>query len=189
MSNMLKPVEVSEAVEVEAAPQRLKVKGPLGEAERDIPRGIELHYDPASRLISVRRHSNDRRSRAMHGLYRSLVANMVEGVTKGFRKELEVHGTGYSVNVRGDKLVLQVGFCHEVVFDIPEGLQVEVGQNAAQPDNPAKFVISGTDKERVGQFAAEVRATRIPEPYKGKGIRYAGEHVRRKQGKAFGGME
>jgi large subunit ribosomal protein L6 len=125
----------------------------------------------------------------MHGLHRSLLANKVCGVKEGFQKNLEIHGTGYSVTNKGNKLVLSIGFCHDVVFEIPDDIDVEIQQEAAQPDNPAKFAVKGIDKAQVGQFAANIRAVRPPEPYKGKGIRYADEHVRRKEGKAFAGME
>lgn len=189
MSNMLKPIAVPAGVNVEVAGQRVKVKGPLGELQRECPDPLQVSYDASRRLISVQRQGDDRHSRSLHGLYRTLMAGMVEGVTKGFRKSLEIHGTGYSVNQRGNKLVLQAGFCHEVILDVPAGIRVEIQQNAAQPDNPAKFSIQGVDKEQLGQFAANVRAVRPPEPYKGKGIRYADEHVRRKEGKAFAGME
>lgn len=189
MSNANKPIEVPAGAEVEFTPTHVKVKGPLGELERDIPGELKLDYDEPTRRITLSRGGNDRRSRSLHGLYRSLVANMVDGVVKGWQKAMELHGTGYSVNVKGTSLVLQVGFCHEVPLEIPDKIEVEVAQNAAQPDNPAKFLIKGIDKGQVGQFAANVRATRPPEPYKGKGIRYADEHVRRKEGKAFVGTE
>lgn len=125
----------------------------------------------------------------MHGLHRALIANKVQGVAEGFSKRLEIYGTGYNVNLRGNTLVLQVGFCHEVTFDLPEGVTVQIEQNAAQVDRPARFVVRGIDKGVVGQFAAKVRAVRPPEPYKGKGVRYEGEYVRRKEGKAFTGLE
>ncbi len=189
MSNMRKPVPVPEGVEVEVAAHRLKVEGPLGELEHGIPDALEIHYDTEKRLISVSRRSDDRQSRSLHGLYRTIAANMVEGVARGFQKNLEIHGMGYNVAVRSNTVVLQIGFCHAVVVDIPEGIQVEVEQGAAQPDNPARLTVKGRDKEQVGQFAAELRAIRPPEPYKGKGIRYGGEHVRRKAGKAFAGLE
>lgn len=185
MSNMNKPVQVPQGLEVEAQPAHLRLRGPVGELTLDIAQELEMQYNQSARVLTVSRRRNDRRSRSLHGLYRSLIANMVEGVSKGFQKALEVHGTGYSVEIRGRNLVLQVGFCHEVVFEIPEGIDVEVQQRAAQPDNPAKFTLRGADKARLGQFAAGVRAARPPEPYKGKGIRYAGEQVRRKEGKAF----
>ena len=190
MSNMNKPIEVPAGVEVTlTTPSHIKVKGPLGQLELDIPGQLKLQYDEADHLIAITRTGEDRRSRSLHGLYRTLVANMVEGISKGFQKAMEIYGTAYNVNVRGNRLVLQVGFCHEVGFDIPDNIQVEVSQNAAQQDIPARFVIRGFDKRQVGQFAAEVRAARPPEPYKGKGIRYAGEQVRRKEGKALAGSE
>jgi len=185
MSNMNKPLQLPQGVTVTADGAQVKVKGPLGELELKVPQELETHLDQAENLIKVNRHSNDRRSRALNGLYRSLIANMVEGVSKGFQKQMEVHGTGYSVEIRGESLVLQVGYCHEVVFEMPEGIEVEVTQRTAQPDNPARFVVKCADKARLGQFTADVRAARPPEPYKGKGIRYGGEQVRRKEGKAF----
>ncbi|MGD2175681.1 MAG: 50S ribosomal protein L6, partial [Candidatus Brocadiaceae bacterium] len=146
-------------------------------------------YEADDRLLRVRRKHNGRRARALHGLHRSLLANKVEGVVRGFSKDMEVYGTGYSVNLRGNSLVLQVGFCHAVEFELPENTSVEIHQSNAQQDNPARFTISGIDKEALGRFAAKVRAARPPEPYKGKGIRYAGEYVRRKEGKAFTGLQ
>jgi len=187
---MSKPILVPPGVEaIFATPSHIKVKGPLGQLELDMPSELKLQYDEPNHLITIARSDDDRRSRSLNGLYRTLVANMVEGTSKGFEKPMELYGTAYSVNVKGTKLVLQVGFCHEVVFDIPQGIKVEVSQNNAQQDNPARFVIKGIDKREVGQFAAEVRAARPPEPYKGKGIRYAREQVRRKEGKAFAGTE
>ena len=188
---MLKPVLLPQGTEADVSARQVKVRGPLGELElpQKLPDALELQYDAEARSISVVRHREDRRSRALHGLYRSLVANIVEGVSKGFTKAMEIHGTGYNVNLRGDSLVFQIGFCHEVVFQPPDGIKVEVQQNAAQPDNPAKFTLSCADKHMLGQFAADIRAVRPPEPYKGKGIRYADEHVRRKEGKAFAGTD
>ena len=191
MSNMLKPIQVPQGTEADLSSRHIKVKGPLGELElqRELPDNLELHYDAEARSISVVRHREDRRTRALHGLYRSLLANAVEGVSKGFTKAMEIHGTGYNVNLRGSNLVFQVGFCHEVAFGVPDGIKAEVQQSAAQPDNPAKFTIASADKHALGQFAADIRAARPPEPYKGKGIRYAEEHVRRKEGKAFAGTD
>jgi len=189
MSNMLKPVEVPKGVEVELRPGLIRAKGPKGELEQAIPEELEVHYDEDQRQLSVSRRNDERDTMGLHGLHRSLLANLIEGITKGFEKKLQIHGTGYNVNVKGKQLVLQVGYCHEVAFDIPEGMEVEIEQNAAQPDNPARFTIRATDKHALGQFAANVRASRPPEPYKGKGIRYADEHVRRKEGKAFAGLE
>jgi len=189
MSNMLKPVELPAGVEAVVKPNHLKLKGPKGELEKDVPHQLELQYEDTERRIRVSRRSNDRRSRCLHGTYRTLLTNMVEGVTKGFEKRMEIHGMGYSVDIRGDQLVLQIGFCHDTVFDIPAEIKVEIEQKNAQPDTPARFVLRAVDKEALGQFAAVVRAARVPEPYKGKGIRYAGEYVARKEGKAFGGIQ
>ncbi|MCK4284220.1 MAG: 50S ribosomal protein L6 [Candidatus Brocadiae bacterium] len=183
------PIPVPEAVEMEAAGNHLKFKGKLGELEHRLPDELEAEYLPDRNLVEVRRKGNGRRARSLHGLHRTLIANKIEGVSQGFSKALEIYGTGYSVNLRGKTLVLQVGFCHEVTFEPPESITVEIEQNAAQLDRPARFVVKGIDKELVGHFAASVRAVRPPEPYKGKGIRYQGEYVRRKQGKAFTGLE
>jgi len=182
-------IAVPPAVQVEVDGPRLRIKGALGELEHLVPAELEVEYAAESSAIALRRRSESRRSRALHGLHRTLIANKVRGVGEGFSRTLELHGTGYSVNVRAGRLVLQVGFCNEVTLDLPKGVKVDVEQNAAQADRPARFVIRGADKESVGQFAARVRAVRPPEPYKGKGIRYEGEYVRRKEGKAFTGLE
>ncbi len=187
MSNMNKPIECPAGVEVTLAGSEIRIKGPLGELSREFPDDIQVEYDEATRRISVARKAETRQARSLNGLFRSLINNMALGVTQSFRKEMEVVGTGYQIRVKGYDLVLQIGFSHEVVMPIPEGLSVEVTSPMAQPDNPARFSISGPDKELLGQFAAEVRSVRPPEPYKGKGIRYTGEHVRRKEGKAFAG--
>lgn len=183
------PIPVPEAVQVDVDGRHIRIKGSLGELEHQVPDMLEVDYVAEAGSLAVTRKNDDRRSRAMHGLHRTLIANKVEGVATGFSKRLEIHGTGYNVNLRGDTLVLQVGFCHEVTFDLPEGISVEIEQNAAQVGRAARFVVKGIDKEQVGQFAARVRAVRRPEPYKGKGIRYEGEYVRRKEGKAFTGLE
>jgi large subunit ribosomal protein L6 len=182
-------IAVPNAVQVTVNGLHLKIKGSLGELEHDVPGELEVEYRPDSASIALARKSDSRRSRALHGLHRTLIANKVRGVAEGFSRRLEVYGTGYSANLRGKSLVLQVGFADEVVFDVPEGIKVDIEQNAAQADRPARFVVKGADKEQVGLFAARVRAARPPEPYKGKGIRYDGEYVRRKEGKAFTGLE
>jgi large subunit ribosomal protein L6 len=189
MSNMLTPVEIPDKVDATVQPQKVRVKGPLGELEHELPDQLEVQLDADGKEMLVTRHSEERQVRALHGLHRSLLANMVEGVSKGYEKKMEVHGTGYNVNLRGNTLVLQIGFCHDVQFDVPENIEVEIEQNAAQPDNPARFTVRGIDKQQLGQFCADIRDVRPPEPYKGKGIRYADEHVRRKEGKAFAGLE
>ena len=181
------PVSVPAGVDVTVSGREVKVKGPLGELTRQVDEGIDVTFDETDRQLVLSRRDESRRSKALHGLHRSLVANAVEGVSKGFEKHLELYGTGYSANVRGTSLVLQVGFCHEVVVDMPEGLTVVVVVTNAQLDRPATFSIKGIDKAAVGQMAATIRAIRPPEPYKGKGIRYKSEYVRRKEGKAFTG--
>ncbi|MHC5034050.1 MAG: 50S ribosomal protein L6 [Planctomycetota bacterium] len=184
-----KPIPVPKAVEVAVEGPHLSIKGALGELQHEVPPELHVTCPADSSAISVERKGGGRRARAMHGLHRTLIANKVRGVSEGFTKCLEVHGTGYSVDLRGGVLVLQVGFCHEVTFDVPEGITVEIEQRAAQVERPARMFIKGIDKERVGHFAARIRAVRPPEPYKGKGIRYEGEYVRRKEGKAFSGLE
>jgi len=182
------PIPVPQGVEVTIDGRRMQFKGPLGQLEHVLCDELEVQYQPEERLIQVARRSDDKNARAMHGLHRSLIANKVQGVAQGFSKRMELYGMGYSVDLRGNSLVLQVGFCHEVVFDLPEGISVDVEQKSAQNEVAARFVIKGIDKQKVGQFAATVRAVRPPEPYKGKGLRYEGEYVRRKEGKAFAGL-
>lgn len=183
-----KPIDVPEGIEVHLSGGTISLKGPKGELEHEVPDGIGLEYDAGARRVLVTRRSDLRRLRAFHGLHRSLIANAVEGVSRGFEKKLELYGTGYSARLRGDSLALQVGFCHEVVVDVPEGVVFQVEQETAQSDRPARFSVTGISKELVGQVAARIRAVRPPEPYKGKGIRYTGEYVRRKEGKAFTGV-
>ena len=150
------------------------VNGPLGELAQQVPQRITI--EQADGEIVVSRPSERGEDRALHGLTRSLVANMVEGVTKGFEKALEIQGVGYRAAMRGTDLELNVGYSHPVVMKAPDGISFDVPV-------PTQVIVKGIDKQRVGQVAAEVRAVRPPEPYKGKGIRYAGEYVRRKVGK------
>jgi len=152
------------------------VKGPKGTLERDIPGVITVRQDGETLLVE--RPDDERRNRAMHGLVRSLVNNMVQGVTQGFSKELEIVGVGYRATAKGPgAMELALGFSHPVNITAPDGITFEV-------PSPNRIVVSGIDKETVGQVAADIRAWRKPEPYKGKGVRYLGEHVRRKAGKA-----
>jgi large subunit ribosomal protein L6 len=150
------------------------VNGPLGELAQQVPQRISI--EQADGEIVVTRPTDRGEDRALHGLTRSLVANMVEGVTKGFEKALEIQGVGYRASMRGADLELNVGYSHPVVMKAPDGISFDVPV-------PTQVIVKGIDKQRVGQVAAEVRAVRPPEPYKGKGIRYAGEYVRRKIGK------
>ena len=170
------PIPVPSGVDVAIQGAHISVKGPKGTLERDIPGAITVRQDGDTLLVE--RPDDERRNRAMHGLVRSLVNNMVLGVTEGFRKELEIVGVGYRATAQGpNALTLALGFSHPVNVQAPEGITFEV-------PSPTRIVVSGIDKEAVGQVAADIRAWRKPEPYKGKGVRYAGEIVRRKAGKA-----
>jgi large subunit ribosomal protein L6 len=169
-----KPIPVPAGVQVSTEDGAVRVKGPKGELRRELPQGIRAEV--ADGRLHVLRSGDDRQQRALHGLVRSLLANMVEGVTNGFSKTLELVGTGYRAAKSGRKLVLTVGYSHPVEIEPPAGLEIEV-------PNPASVVVRGIDKQAVGQLAAIIRDVRPPEPYLGKGIRYAGEHVRRKVGK------
>jgi large subunit ribosomal protein L6 len=150
------------------------VNGPLGELAQEVPSRMTIEQSDGT--ITVTRPTDRGQDRALHGLTRSLVANMVEGVTKGFEKRLEIQGVGYRASMRGTALELNVGFSHPVVKDAPDGVTYEV-------PTQTEIVVKGIDKQQVGQIAAEIRKVRPPEPYKGKGIRYQGEYVRRKVGK------
>jgi|SRR5215211_631972 len=169
-----KPIEIPAGVSVSLDPGRVMVNGPLGELTQQVPRRMKL--DQADGDIVVTRPTERGDDRALHGLTRSLIANMVEGVTKGFEKRLEIQGVGYRAALRGQSLELAVGFSHPVVVEPRPGITFEV-------PTPTEVVVKGIDKQQVGQTAAEVRSVRPPEPYKGKGIRYQGEYVRRKVGK------
>jgi len=168
------PIEVPTTVSVSLSPGRVIVNGPLGELAQEVPQRIAI--EQADGEIRVTRPTDRGPDRALHGLTRSLVANMVEGVTKGFEKRLEIQGVGYRAALRGTSLELNVGYSHPVVMNPPDGIEFEVPSNT-------EVVIKGIDKQKVGQTAAEVRKVRPPEPYKGKGIRYQGEYVARKVGK------
>jgi large subunit ribosomal protein L6 len=170
------PVAIPAGVKVGVADREVSVEGPLGKLQWSFLPALEVKVNDKQVIVS--RNSDDRQARALHGLGRALIANMVEGVTKGYEKKLEVVGVGYLAAVLKDVLQLRVGFANEIQMPIPRGLTVTC------PDQ-THIVIKGSDKQMVGQFAAEVRSARKPEPYKGKGIRYDGEVVRRKAGKAM----
>ena len=175
-----KPVPVPADVNVMVADSTVQVEGPQGKLSYAHRPEIGVRYDEAGREVLVTRPDDERQNRALHGLTRSLIANMVEGVSKGYVKKLEIVGVGYQAQLRGpNALALQVGYANQVVLQAPAGVKVSV-------TDPTHVAISGPDKQAVGQFAAEVRKVRPPEPYKGKGIRYEGETIRRKAGKAFG---
>ena len=169
-----KPIPVPETVTVTIEPELVRVHGPRGELSERVHRDITVAQEDAE--LVVKRPTDRGEHRALHGLTRSLVANMVEGVTTGFEKRLEIQGVGYRATLRGQALELAVGYSHPVVKEPPAGISFEV-------PIPTQIVVKGTDKQQVGQVAADIRKVRPPEPYKGKGIRYEGEQVRRKVGK------
>jgi large subunit ribosomal protein L6 len=173
-----KPVPVPAGVKVQVNGRRIEVEGPQGKLDWEFRPEVSVAHDDLAKVINVTRSSDEAQARALHGLSRALIQNMVIGVTQGYEKRLEIVGVGYLGAVNKDILELRVGFANEVHKKIPAGLKVTC------PDQ-THIVIKGTDKQLVGEFAAEVRAVRKPEPYKGKGIRYEGEAVRRKAGKAM----
>ncbi len=182
-----KPIIIPQGVKVEKNGLCVKVSGPLGQLQMDCHPRINVNIDDAEGKVSVENENpQSHEANQLHGTMRALIANMVTGVSKGFAKKMEVYGTGYSVKEKGGKLAFQVGFSHPVGMQIPKGLKVNIDVEATRGnDVPAKFTLSSIDKRLLGQFAADIRKIRPPEPYKGKGIRYADEQVRRKVGKAF----
>lgn len=170
-----KPIAIPAGVEVKVDGNTVSVKGAKGTLERTFDSKMKIDMDGA--IITVSRPNDQKENRSLHGLTRTLIANMIEGVSTGFKKELEINGIGYRAEKKGSDLVMKIGYSHDVIMPETDGITIEVPA-------PNKIVISGADKQQVGQFAAEVREKRPPEPYKGKGIRYAGEYIRRKEGKA-----
>ncbi|HEX9856598.1 MAG TPA: 50S ribosomal protein L6 [Acidimicrobiia bacterium] len=169
------PIKVPSGVEVSVRDDIVTVKGAKGTLAQQVDSRVAVQVEDG--VVTLTRVDDERESRALHGLYRSLVSNMVVGVSDGFRKELQTVGVGYRANLQGSRLELQVGFSHPVHVEAPDGITFEVPE-------PTRIVVSGTDKQLVGQVAANIRGVRPPEPYKGKGIRYVDEQVRRKAGKA-----
>ena len=182
-----KPIDIPDGVKVELKGLQIKVSGSLGQLQLDCHPRIKVRIDDSDSKVYVENEKlQDRMNRQLHGTMRALIANMVTGVSKGFERKMEIYGTGYNVKEQGEKLVFQVGFCHPVEKKIPKGVKVNIDVGATRGNEvPAKFSLSAIDKCLLGQFAADIRKIRPPEPYKGKGIRYADEHVRRKVGKAF----
>jgi large subunit ribosomal protein L6 len=168
------PITVPSGVEVAIEPELVTVKGPKGELSERVARDIDVKQEDGQILVS--RPTDRGEHRALHGLTRSLIANMVEGVTEGFEKQLEIQGVGYRAQLQGKKLVLALGYSHPVELDAPDGIDFEVPQ-------PTRIIVRGISKQAVGEVAANIRKKRPPEPYKGKGIRYDGEYVARKVGK------
>ena len=182
-----KPINIPSGVKVEQNGRHIKVNGKLGSLEIDCHPHIQVRLDDSTKnLVVENKHPDSRQDKALHGTMRALLENMVEGVSKGFERKLEVYGTGYSVKEQSGKLVLQVGFAHPVEMPIPKGVKLTIDVAATRGDDtPARFTLSGIDKCIVNRLAADVRKVRPPEPYKGKGIRYAGQVVKRKVGKTF----
>lgn len=174
------PISVPAGVDVNNLNNLITVKGPKGEISKQYSKDMKIEI--AEGQITVSRPTDNKNHRSLHGLTRSLIANMVEGVTNGFSKTLEIEGVGYRAAKQGDKLVMNLGYSHQVIIPEENGITIDVPQ-------PNRIVINGIDKQAVGQFAAEVREKRPPEPYKGKGIRYAGERIIRKEGKAGKGKK
>lgn len=190
-----KPVAVPSGVQVTFQDRTVRIKGPKGELSWDPPERVTVTLDSEDNSLRVSRDSDERSERALHGMTRALLQNMIVGVTEGYQKGLEIYGTGYNCKLEGKKLLLNLGYMGRGVnapaqfqIPVPDGVEVEVLVPAARGEtDPAKLVIRGIDKWAVGQFAAEIRKLRVPEPYQGKGVRYAGEQIKRKAGKAFAG--
>ncbi|MCK4658738.1 MAG: 50S ribosomal protein L6 [Phycisphaerae bacterium] len=188
-----KPVAVPDGVKIDIAGKKCNVSGPKGQLSWELPECVSARYDDGAKAIEVHPVAETKQSRALHGTSRALLANMVRGVSQGYERRLLIYGTGYGCKLDGKFLCLNVGFMGRGSKDksqfripVPDSLDIDIETAAARGDiEPAKFVVRGCDKQVVGQFAAEVRKIRPPEPYKGKGIRYDDEHVRKKQGKAF----
>ncbi len=170
-----KPINIPAGVEAKFENGVITVKGPKGTLTQNVHPNMDVTIEGA--VITVARPNDDKENRSLHGLTRTLISNMVVGVSEGFKKELEVNGVGYRVQKQGKDLVMNLGYSHQVIMSDNEDITIEV-------PGPNKIIINGTDKQKVGQFAAEVRSKRPPEPYKGKGIKYVDEYIRRKEGKA-----
>ena len=168
------PIPVPDGVTVDVKPGRVSVKGPKGELDQQVSSDMKIEL--ADSTVTVQRPTDRGEHRALHGLTRSLIANMVQGVTEGYEKRLEIQGVGYRAQLRGKGLELALGYSHPVSVEAPEGIEFDVPQ-------PTEIIVRGIDKQQVGQIAADIRKRRPPEPYKGKGVRYAGEYVARKVGK------
>ena len=169
------PVAIPSGVDITIDGQAVRVKGPKGELSHVVAEPITVEKGESS--VEVKRPNDERQARALHGLTRSLINNMVLGVTEGYEKKMEIHGTGYRVAAKGSNLEFSLGYSHPITIEAPEGINFAV-------ENPTRFSVQGIDKQLVGEVAANIRKLRKPDPYKGKGVRYAGEQIRRKVGKA-----
>lgn len=177
------PVTIPDGVTVSVTGDAVVVKGKKGELRQALNPGVTVKVDDGAKAVQVDRRSNSKQDRALHGLYRSLIQNMVIGVTEGYEKRLRIVGTGYRVELKGKTLVVQAGYCHPVEFTPPDGVEIEVPKSTSREQ--MDFIVRGIDKQMVGEVAAELRRIRPPDLYKGKGIRYADEQVRRLEGKTF----
>jgi len=183
-----KPIPIPGGVKVSVNARMVTTEGPAGKLSWTHRPEVSVQVNEAEKLVVVTRNNDSRLSRSLHGLTRNLIANMLMGCSKPFSKQLEVYGVGYGVQLKSKEFSVLCGRSHPVVFDVPEGVTVTVQTAQARGETePARFTISGPDKQAVGEFAARVRRARPPEVYKGKGVRYAGEYIRRKAGKAFAG--
>ncbi len=182
-----KPIDIPAGVKVEKKAQHLKITGTLGNLEMDCHPHIKVNIDDSGTKVTVENtYPNNRQDKQLHGTMRALIANMILGVNKGFEKKMQIFGTGYNIKEQAGKLVFQIGFCHTVEMPMPKGIKINIEVPATRGnDIPARFTLTSMNKWLLGQFAADIRKIKPPEPYKGKGIRYADEHVRRKVGKAF----
>ncbi len=169
------PVSIPTGVDIDVNGQAISVKGPKGRLGLTVPAPITV--EKGDEALEVKRPNDERESRSLHGLTRSLISNMVLGVTEGYEKKMEIHGTGYRVAAKGSNLEFQLGYSHSILIEAPDGITFAV-------ENPTRFSVQGIDKQLVGEVAANIRKLRKPDPYKGKGVRYAGEQIRRKVGKA-----
>ena len=187
------PIALPSGVSFKLTGREVTVSGPKGTSSYLCPAGVDVAYDQGSKLVNVTRQNDSKQARANHGLTRALIANMVKGAAQGFERRLEIYGTGYNCKLIGKALHLNIGYSGrrrgvgaQFEIPVPAGVEVTVEKDAARGDSePAQLVIRGCDKQRVGEFAAEIRALRKTEPYKGKGIRYHGEVIKKKQGKAL----
>jgi large subunit ribosomal protein L6 len=183
------PVVVPAGVKVRLADGKVFVEGPKGKLEMVPHQAMKVEYDDKTKAVNIKRPDDERLNRALHGLTRALIANMVEGVTKGYEKKLLIEGIGYGGRIDKKALVLTVGYANSIMLTPPDGVTVEIADPTGKPIRPGDagtlIIVRGADKQKVGQYAAEVRRSRPPEPYKGKGIRYDNEQVRRKEGKSF----
>ncbi len=186
----LKPVTVPGGVKVNVTDHTIKVEGPAGKLEFTFRNEISVSFDNNTKIVSVSRTGDTREAKALHGLTRAIVANMMIGVTQGYSRTIEIYGTGYGVKQEGNAVALSVGFANVVKMPIPKDVKVTIATPQAKSNTtPAVFTIAGPDKQVIGEYAANIRRVKKPEPYNGKGIRFQGEHVRRKVGKALAGAK